>query len=207
MPETAVIEHQATSEHVIHCFDTLECHFDGVRGPRPVFQDAYCPLFVTWKKRMGGRATDEPHLRGCIGTLEPKDLHSALSEYTLISALRDRRFNPIERKELAALECTVSLLTNFERQLGWSDWEVGTHGMIIDFEDPTSGRPLSATYLPEIAHQQGWTKQECIDSLMQKAGYYGKVTDALRNTIKLTRYQSSLHTLSYQEYIAMKESN
>merc|ERR1711977_514134 len=77
MAESSVIEHEAKAEHVIHCFETLLCYFDNVKGPGPVFQDAYCPLFVTWKKkaRVGN---EEPRLRGCIGTLEPKDLHSSL---------------------------------------------------------------------------------------------------------------------------------
>ena len=103
----------------------------------------------------------------------------------------------------------MSLLTNFETGLGWQDWEVGKHGMIIEFEDPSnpSSRPFSATYLPEVAEQQGWTVEECIDSLMQKAGYYGKVTENLRSTITLTRYQSSLYTMTYQEYILWKEGN
>ena len=206
MAESSVIEHEAKAEHVIHCFETLLCYFDNVKGPGPVFQDAYCPLFVTWKKkaRVGN---EEPRLRGCIGTLEPKDLHSSLGEYALISALRDRRFNPIDVKEVQSLLCTVSLLTNFERNLTWLDWEVGKHGMIIEFEDPSSSVSLSATYLPEVAQQQGWTKQECIDSLIQKAGYYGKVTEDIRRKIRLTRYQSSLCTMSYQDYIMMKESN
>ena len=39
------------------------------------------PLFVTWNKasRQGG----EPRLRGCIGTLEPRQLHTALADYAL----------------------------------------------------------------------------------------------------------------------------
>lgn len=47
---------------------------------RPV----YCirsPLFVTWKK--GVTPSSHHHLRGCIGTLEPKQLHKAIRDYTL----------------------------------------------------------------------------------------------------------------------------
>ena len=44
------------------------------------------------------------------------------------SALRDRRFPPIEARELPALRCTVSLLSAFEPAAAWDDWEVGTHG-------------------------------------------------------------------------------
>lgn len=47
---------------------------------------------------------------------------------TPCSALRDRRFPPIEARELPNLRCTVSLLTCFEAAAGWEDWEIGKHG-------------------------------------------------------------------------------
>ena len=40
------------------------------------------------------------------------------------SALRDRRFPPIQAKELPFLECTVSILTDYETGLSYLDWEV-----------------------------------------------------------------------------------
>lgn len=40
------------------------------------------------------------------------------------SALRDRRFPPIQAKELPYLECTVSILTNYETANNYLDWEV-----------------------------------------------------------------------------------
>lgn len=40
------------------------------------------------------------------------------------SALRDRRFPPIQAKELPYLECTVSILTDYEPALNYLDWEV-----------------------------------------------------------------------------------
>jgi len=105
------------------------------------------------------------------------------------------------------LECTVSLLTAFESGLGWDAWDIGTHGLIIDFDDPVSGHGRSATYLPEVAKEQGWTKQECVDSLVQKAGYNGRVTAELREALKLTRYQSSKHSMTHEDYVAWKSSN
>jgi AMMECR1 domain-containing protein len=43
------------------------------------------------------------------------------------SALRDRRFPPIEARELPLLECTVSILTNYETANDYLDWEVCTN--------------------------------------------------------------------------------
>ena len=130
----------------------------------------------------------------------------ALTPLSSRSALQDRRFSPIDAGELPLLECTVSLLTNFEEDLKWNDWEVGTHGIIIEFESPGNGygHSYSATYLPEVAKEQGWTKEEAIDSLVQKAGFRGILN---RDAIRLTRYQSSIQTSSYQEYLARKESS
>lgn len=43
------------------------------------------------------------------------------------SALRDRRFPPIEARELPVLECTVSILTDYETANDYLDWEVCTN--------------------------------------------------------------------------------
>ena len=47
----------------------------------------------------------------------------------------------------------------------------------------------------------GWTREEAIDSLMRKAGYSGYITDSLRKSIQVTRYQSTLFTLTYSDYV------
>ena len=41
-------------------------------------------------------------------------------------------------------------------------------------------RTHGAIYLPEIAKGQGWTKEECIDSLLLKAGFTGTGPSKLR---------------------------
>jgi len=114
------------------------------------------------------------------------------------------------------LECTVSLLTNFEVADTYDDWTIGTHGIIIEFVGDGlgrhgrrgDGRPMySATYLPEIASRQGWTHRQTIDSLVLKAGYRMRVDDALRKSVRVTRYQSSLCSLTYGEYAALKANS
>lgn len=49
------------------------------------------------------------------------------------SALHDRRFPAITADEVPQLSCTVSFLHSFEHAADWSDWTVGTHGLIIKF--------------------------------------------------------------------------
>ncbi|KQJ97908.1 uncharacterized protein At2g38710 [Brachypodium distachyon] len=194
----------ATEEMAVYCFDTLVAYYDGAQPPPPAFEEGVHPLFVTWKKATNG---SEPRLRGCIGTLEPRQIVSGFKDYALVSALRDRRFPPIQSKELPHLECTVSILTEYEPALNHLDWEVGKHGLIIEFTDPDYNVRRSATYLPEVAAHEGWTQLEAIDSLMRKAGYNGTITESLRNKIRVTRYQSSLYTMQYGEYTAYVKKN
>jgi len=48
----------------------------------------------------------------------------------------------------------------------------------------------------------GWDQIQTIDSLLRKGGHRGPVTAELRQSIKLTRYQSEKVSTSYAEYIA-----
>lgn len=102
-------------------------------------------------------------------------------------------------QEVPTLSCAVSLLTNFEDGANYLDWEIGKHGIWIEFMNH-HGHKRTATYLPEVMTEQGWTKEEAIDSLLRKGGYRGPITDCVRSSVVLTRYQSSKVEASYQEY-------
>ncbi|KAG6513856.1 uncharacterized protein At2g38710-like isoform X1 [Zingiber officinale] len=192
----------ANREMAVYCFDTLVAHYNSEQVPSPVFEEGHHPLFVTWKKAVNGA---EPHLRGCIGTLEAHCIVDGFRDYALTSALRDHRFPPIQPKELPYLECTVSILTNYESAFHYLDWEIGKHGLIIEFVDPDCNMECSATYLPEVPAQEGWTKTETIDSLMRKAGYDGAINESLRMRLHVTRYQSTLYTMHYRDYATYVE--
>mmetsp|Transcript_70926 Transcript_70926/g.189383 ORF Transcript_70926/g.189383 Transcript_70926/m.189383 type:complete len:137 (-) Transcript_70926:203-613(-) len=94
------------------------------------------------------------NLRGCIGNLSPIGLHDGVKKYAAVSAFEDRRFSPISADEVPMLECSVTFLSNFEEAANYVDWEIGKHGMIINFSDDR-GSPLSATYLPYVCSEQG----------------------------------------------------
>lgn len=64
---------------------------------------------------------------------------------------------------------------------------------------------LSATYLPHVASEQGWTLEECIHSLIRKAGFSGKITEELKRELRLTRYESSMAGMGWREYQKEKE--
>ncbi|KXZ46809.1 hypothetical protein GPECTOR_40g543 [Gonium pectorale] len=191
----------ATKDHCIFAFAVLHAHLTGNPSPVPNFPDSRCALFVTWNTHSGGHWK----LRGCIGTLEPKQLHRALHDYALNSSLRDHRFSPIRLKELPSLQCKVSLLARFEKAAGWQDWTVGRHGIIIHFTDPdpdAGGVRRTATFLPDVAPEQGWDRQQAVDALIRKAGYAGPIGPALRESLSLERYQSTIAAITYEEFAA-----
>ncbi|EME77819.1 uncharacterized protein MYCFIDRAFT_33444 [Pseudocercospora fijiensis CIRAD86] len=131
--------------------------------------EAEHPLFVTWNtlSRSGHKS-----LRGCIGTFEPQELDHGLRSYALTSAFEDVRFQPIPSSLLPSLSNHVTLLTNFSSpSKDPLDWELGKHGLRISFTH--HGRRYGATYLPDVAKEQGWTKDETLISLMRKAGWSG----------------------------------
>lgn len=158
------------------------------------------PLFVTWN-------IDHPRhghvLRGCIGTFEPQDIEEGLSSYALISALQDHRFSPITARELPSLSVSVTLLTNFEDAADPMDWELGKHGIRVSFH--YHGKRYGATYLPDVAVEQGWDKDETLVSLIRKAGWVGRKEKWQELDIKVVRYQGKKESLEYDEYKKWKE--
>jgi hypothetical protein len=102
------------------------------------------------------------------------------------------------------------------------DWTVGTHGLRISFVH--RGRRYGATYLPDVAVEQGWTKEETLESLMRKAGWDGGSGGLSRrflrgssgssgvgkpweevSTFKVVRYQGLKSTASYEEWQEWRE--
>ena len=86
------------------------------------------------------------------------------------SAFSDDRFRPVMLEEVPHLECEVSLLHSFEKARNPLDWEVGKHGIMIDFE--VDDQSFSATFLPEVASEEGWDQLTTLKYLVAKAGYF-----------------------------------
>ncbi|KAI4145765.1 MAG: hypothetical protein L6R39_003700 [Caloplaca ligustica] len=140
--------------------------------PSPARREEKYPLFVTWNT-ISSRG--HKSLRGCIGTFEPQDLSTGLENYALTAAFDDARFPPIDSSELPSLANHITLLRSFTPCTHPFDWNLGTHGLRLSFT--YHGRRLGATYLPDVAVEQGWTKEETIVSLMRKAGWTGRSRD------------------------------
>ncbi|PNH06686.1 hypothetical protein TSOC_006903 [Tetrabaena socialis] len=182
--------HIASREHAAFAFAVLHAHLAGTPPPEPNFGDSLCALFVTWNTRSGSHWK----LRGCIGSLEPRQLHPALHDYALNSSLRDHRFSPIKLRELPSLQCKAA---------GWQDWDVGTHGIIIRLGGPEQrGVRRTATFLGGVAPEQGWDRAQAVGGGVRKAGYAGPITAAGGEAICLERYQSTVAGGAYEEYAA-----
>jgi len=215
--------------HCFHAFDALYCALFPATPVDPTFPDDKYPLFVTWNTRPS-RPGRTPRLRGCIGNFEALPLREGLAEYALISAFRDSRFKKIDKSEVQTLECRISLLTDFEDADSYLDWTIGVHGIYITFPHPsllnssssetpsplssssylpriTSKQSFSATYLPDVIPEQGWNKIEAIDSAINKAGWNGRITEDIRRSIKLQRYQSKACVVTWEEYIHWRGVN
>ena len=181
----------------LRCFDVLMSELKNEDPPKPNIDitERCGGLFVTWEKRVKRKRYE---LRGCIGSLSNIDVLHGIDTYTIQSAFRDSRFSPVEISEVDRLKCKVSLLHTFEECDDVYDWNPDRHGIVINFRVNCIG--YSATYLPDVVTEQGWTKREAIDSLVRKSGYRSAVDEHFRSKINVTRYQSNKTAATYEEY-------
>ena len=127
--------------------------------------------FVTLKTKKG-------MLRGCIGSLAPvAPLYRSVHDNAINAALRDHRFPQVTARELTGLVVHISILSEIKPIPSLEKFKIGEHGIILE-----KGR-YRAVYLPEVALEQGWTKEETLTCLSRKAGLSG---DAWK---KDTRFQ------------------
>jgi AmmeMemoRadiSam system protein A len=112
------------------------------------------------------RAKDGSHrLRGCIGTITPREpLHRNVVHNAIHAAFDDPRFTPLEIGELPALSIEVSALTPLCAVDGPDRVVPGRDGVLLR----RGGR--SAVFLPQVATEQGWGVEELLENLALKAG-------------------------------------
>lgn len=195
-PSTSTSTAASSTFSLANGADTPDTSVSSLAAPPPPEH----PLFITWNTVSARYGHD---LRGCIGTFEPKELEEGLSTYALTSALHDMRFSPISARELASLEVAVTLLTDFEDAADPEDWELGTHGLRLSFY--YNGKRYGSTYLPDVATDQGWDKEETLVNLMRKAGWVGRRNKWRDVDLKVVRYQGKKESVEYAEYKAWRD--
>ncbi|MFA6714945.1 MAG: AmmeMemoRadiSam system protein A [Victivallaceae bacterium] len=117
-----------------------------------------CSCFVTLHSPGGG-------LRGCIGNIgafEP--LEQNIRHNAVNAAFRDPRFPRLQPEELDTLEIEVSILTPARPIASPEEFIIGEHGIILQC------RGRSAVFLPQVAPEQGWDREETLTNLCYKAG-------------------------------------
>ena len=199
--ESSVELTPATSHMCAKAFETLLHRLrPELPGPPSVILPTdKCGLFVTWALKR--RRDSNFSLRGCIGTLSPAPIDTSVAKYANHAAFHDTRFDPISVSELPNLKVTVSVLSAFEEANDVYDWEVGVHGIVLSLRN---GR-YSATYLPEVCAEHGWTKEYCIQSLAEKAGIRERLSAVELSTASVTRYQSTKAEMLYGEYLQLTD--
>ena len=117
-----------------------------------------CGAFVSLHKH--GR------LRGCIGHFgEDYPLHEIVAEMARAAAFEDPRFMPVTKDELDDIDIEISVLTLMRRIKSLDEFELHRHGIYIK-----KGR-RSGTFLPQVADEVNWTKEEFVGHCSQdKAG-------------------------------------
>lgn len=119
---------------------------------------AKCGAFVSLHK--------QNRLRGCIGHFgEDVPLHEIVAEMARAAAFEDPRFVPVSHEELDAIDIEISVLTPMRRIQSLDEFEMHRHGIYI-----RKGY-RSGTFLPQVADEVNWTKEEFVSHCAQdKAG-------------------------------------
>lgn len=129
--------------------------------------------FVTLKNR--------GDLRGCVGSvLRRQPLYRAVIT-NASQAARDPRFPPLQARELGNLALSVSVLGEPVALRAVGEFRVGRHGMVLN----KNGH--RAVFLPSVAVEQGWDREETLSHLSTKAGL---APDAWRRGAQLRLFAS-----------------
>ena len=145
-------------------FNSIRDSLDGKPIAQPIINskllilNSKCGAFVSLHKH--------GHLRGCIGHFgEDYPLHEIVAEMARAAAFEDPRFMPVTHDELNDLDIEISVLTPMRRIQSLDEFELHRHGIYIK-KDYRSG-----TFLPQVADEVNWTKEEFVGHCSQdKAG-------------------------------------
>jgi AmmeMemoRadiSam system protein A len=122
------------------------------------------PAFL---EKQGAFVTLKKHgeLRGCIGNMtQDLPLYQVVGRMAISAAIHVPRFQRLSLSELKDVKIEISALTPYQRVDSVDRIRIGQDGVLLK----RSGR--SAVFLPQVAPEQGWTRNEMLDNLCRKAG-------------------------------------
>jgi AmmeMemoRadiSam system protein A len=166
MPEEAAIELDS-SDGAALIATAREAIGSKLEGRSPRWPSAGSRLseprgaFVTLRSGKGSSAP----LRGCIGRMGAKEaLIRVVKEMAAAAAFEDPRFPPLDKKEFPNISIEVTVLSPMRAIGSVAEIEVGRHGVLM-----TKGWH-QAVFLPQVAPEQGWNREELLVNLCYKAG-------------------------------------
>ena len=140
---------------------------DSLDGKR-IVERSSTTLTATLKQKCGAFVSlhKQGRLRGCIGHFgEDVPLHEIVAEMARAAAFEDPRFMPVTRDELDDIDIEISVLTPMRRIKSLDEFQLHKHGIYI------KKGYRSGTFLPQVADEVNWTKEEFVGHCAQdKAG-------------------------------------
>jgi len=133
-------------------------------GKRKEFQESDEVL----NKEMGAFVTlhEAGELRGCIGNMTGHGpLYKTVAAMAIEAATGDPRFPTLSLQEIDKIRIEISVLSPLKRVASHEEIKIPGHGVIVrrGFQ--------SGVYLPQVATETGWNKEEFLTSLCaHKAG-------------------------------------
>ncbi len=120
------------------------------------------------KENMGAFVTlhKNGNLRGCIGHMAATEpLYETVRDMAIAASTHDPRFTPLKINELNEVDLEISVLTPMSKVESYKDINIPGDGVMVQkgFR--------SGVYLPQVANETGWTREEFMNSLCShKAG-------------------------------------
>jgi hypothetical protein len=116
--------------------------------------------FVTLRK--------DGQLRGCIGRFEATEaLYLIVRDMAISASTQDYRFPAVTPEEIDDLEIEISVLTPMRKISSIDEIQLGQHGIYIK-KGYSSG-----TFLPQVATETGWTKEEFLGHCARDKAHIG----------------------------------
>jgi MEMO1 family protein len=126
---------------------------------------AFVTLNTIRKTGYAGPRKEIKELRGCIGDIFPRQpLYKSVITNAVNAAVNDPRFKTVRKEELKDITIEISALTPPRPVGSAEEIRIGIDGVVLRKDG------YSAVFLPQVASEQGWTRDEMLEYLSQKAG-------------------------------------
>ena len=125
---------------------------------------AFVTLNINIKSALTGPRKNT-QLRGCIGDIFPRQpLYKSVISNAINAAVNDPRFIPVSKGELKDITIEISALTPPKSVNSFKDIRIGIDGVVLEKGN------FRAVFLPQVAPEQNWSREEMLENLSLKAG-------------------------------------